>query len=109
MIQLTSVLLSVLAMTGNFLTGGLVLDHPKGSVAPVVSQPQDQSAASVFAASLTRYYIGFAQSGPKWTAEVDDVTKQIRAYISELVKANKLVGAGQVTDGKDLRRSFTAL
>jgi uncharacterized protein YciI len=37
---------------------------------------------------------------------VDDVTKQNRAYLRELVEANKLVGVGQVTDGKDLRWIF---
>jgi uncharacterized protein YciI len=102
MIRLTYVLGVVLAIAGNHLPGNSVhagpIPHPE-----ISSEPQDQSALSTFAASLTKYYVGFVHSGPKWTAEVDEVTKQNRAYLKGLVDAKKLVGAGQVTDGKDLR------
>jgi uncharacterized protein YciI len=103
MMQLHGVLLSVLVMIGGLITGGPVPNHPNDSSTPGVSQQQDQAAANLFAASLTKYYVGFAHSGPKWTAEMDDVAKQNRAYLGELVTAQKLVGAGQVTDSKDLR------
>lgn len=103
MIQLNGVLLSVLLMTGSLITGGLIPYHPNDSSVPVVSRQQDQSAANLFAASLTKYYVGFAHSGPQWTAEMDDVSKQNQAYLGGMVNAKKLVGAGQVTDSKDLR------
>lgn len=106
MIQLTAVLLSMLVLSGNYFTGEPAPDRSKDVAASFSSQPQDQSAANVFAASLTKYYVGFIQTGPKWTAEVDDVTKQNRAYLRDLVAANKLVGVGQVIDGKDLRWIF---
>jgi uncharacterized protein YciI len=96
MIQLACVFLTLLVMAGNFLTGGNTPARP--------SEPQDPSA--VFAASLTKYYVGFIQTGPKWTAEVDDVTKQNRQYLREQVEANKLVGVGQVMDSQDLRWIF---
>lgn len=95
MIQLTVVLLSLLAMTGNFLT--------VGSSEPLLNKPQDQSAVYAFFGTLTKYQVGLASSGPKYTAEMDDVAKQNRTYFSDLVKAKKLVGAGQVTGSEELR------
>ena len=103
MMHLSVVLLSVLIMTGNWLTGGSVPVHPNGSLDPLLSQPQDQKSVYAFFGTLTKYQVGIAYSGPKWTAEMDDVAKQNRAYISDLVNAKKLVGAGQVIDSKDLR------
>jgi uncharacterized protein YciI len=103
MTQLACVLLSVLVMTGNFLTSGFAPDQGNDSPEPFAGTPQDQSAVNMFAASLTKYYVGIVNSGPEWTEAVDELAKQNRAYIGELVKAGKLVGAGQVMDSKDVR------
>ena len=102
--QLAGVLLSVLAITGGLVTGeSSGLYQPLASAGHLWESPQDQSAVNLFAASLTKYYVGFARRGSNWTAEMDEVTKKNRAYLAEQVTAQKLVGAGQVMDGEDLR------
>ena len=102
MIQLASVLLNLVVIAGHLFAGKLAHDDP-GTAPEIRNGPQDQSTLSSFAASLTKYYVGFVRSGPNWTAEVDDITTQNRSYIKNLVDANKLVGAGQVTAGNNLR------
>jgi uncharacterized protein YciI len=95
MIQLTGVLLSVLAITSNLFMSGL------RAAEPPLNKPQDQSVFSFFE-TLTEYQVGLVYSGPNWTAEMDEVTRQNRVYISDLVETGKLVGAGKVTGSKDL-------
>ena len=104
--HLNDVLSSLLVITGTFCAGAVLSSCGNGSAERPESQSQNQAAVNVFAASLTQYYIGVINSGPQWTEEVDDITKQNRAYLSDLVNAGKLVGVGQVTDSKDVRWVF---
>jgi len=104
MIQLAGMLLSAFLMLGNPPAGENTENvHGLAAAGSARTPQQDQSAVNIFAASLTRYYVGVVNNGPQWTEQVDEVTKQNRAYLADLVTAGKLVGAGQVTDSKEVR------
>jgi len=103
MIRMASFLLSLLVIASILFAGeGLSKDEENVYYALAMNTPQEQSAVSVYAMSLTNYYVGFAYRGPNWTAEVDDISQKTRQYFAEQVTAGKLVGAGRVMDGKDL-------
>jgi uncharacterized protein YciI len=95
MIRLIYVLVSVLVITGNLFMSGL------GAAEPPLNKPQDKSVFSFFE-TLTQYQVGLAYGGPNWTAEMDEISRKNRVYITELVQAGKLVGAGRIADNKEL-------
>src|SRR5262245_203402 len=102
MILLISALwLSMMMWAGHPVDTG-ELDKSRADASVKLNAPQD--AMAVFAASLTKYYVGVARRGPNWTAaatdDLDEVTKANRVYLADLVAAKKLVGAGRVLEGE---------
>lgn len=59
---------------------------------------------------MTAYYVGLVRRGPKWSAESTPESARIQkehlAHMGAMAEAGKLVGAGPITDGGDLRGIF---
>ena len=59
---------------------------------------------------MTTYYLGLPRKGPSWSAEVTDETKHIQAahlaHIGKMADSGKLILAGPITDGGELRGIF---
>ncbi len=104
MMHLTSVLLwSVMLWSGHAFAPGELGENRAQAAAELNSQQGD--AMSIFAASLTKYYVGIARRGPNWVATesnaLDEIAKANRVYLADLVASKKLVGAGRVLEGED--------
>jgi uncharacterized protein YciI len=58
-------------------------------------------------ADLSTYYFGFLKKGPKWTSERTPETQKIQeghmAHLNESGRSGKLVIAGPLSDGGDIR------
>lgn len=59
---------------------------------------------------MTTYHLGLLRKGPSWSAEVTDETKRIQAthlaHIGKMAESGKLILAGPITDGGELRGIF---
>ena len=71
------------------------------------SFPSTQSSAT---SALELYQVGFLKKGPAWTADQTDESREIQsahmAHIKKMADSGKLVAAGPVLDGGELRGLF---